>query len=155
MDVQLEPTESPDSDGISATAEVLRVSPRTRVLVLTTFSRPGYLTRAMAAGAAGFLVKDSPMDELLRGVRQVHRGARVIDARLAVLSTAVGPSSLTERESKVLTGAAQGGTSGEIAQRVRLAEGTVRNTLSSAMGKLGAANRADAVRIATERGWLG
>lgn len=154
MDVQLDGFETPNADGISATRRVLEASPATRVLILTTFARPGYLTRALAAGAAGFIVKDAPADELIEAVRAVAAGERVIDARLALQSSALGPCPLTRREVTVLAGASGGGTTCEIARRIHLAEGTVRNTLSTAMGKLSASTRADAVRIATERGWL-
>ncbi len=154
MDVQLDGIETPNADGISATRQVREVSPDTRVLIVTTFARPGYLTRALAAGAAGFIVKDAPADELVEAVRTVAAGGQVIDARLAVATSALGPCPLTQREVTVLAGASGGGTTAEIARRIHLAEGTVRNTLSTAMGKLSASTRADAVRIATERGWL-
>jgi two-component system response regulator DesR len=124
------------------------------VIIVTTFGRPGYLRRAMEAGAVGFMVKDAPADQLIEGIRRVHSGLRVVDPTLAAASLSVGPSPLTERETEVLSAASQGGATSAIAASVFLSEGTVRNHLSSAMGKLGAATRAEAVRIATENGWL-
>ncbi|SDS97745.1 response regulator transcription factor [Microlunatus soli] len=144
--------ESPD--GITATAKILAADPGIRVIIVTTFGRPGYLRRAMEAGAVGFMVKDAPADQLIEGIRRVHRGLRVVDPTLAAASLSVGPSPLTERETEVLAAAAHGGATSAIAGSVFLSEGTVRNHLSSAMGKLGAATRAEAVRIATENGWL-
>ncbi len=124
------------------------------MIVLTTFGRPGYLRRAMEAGAVGFLVKDAPADRLVDGIRRVHQGLRVVDPALAAASLAMGTSPLTERETEVLAAAAGGQSTQAVAASVHLSEGTVRNHLSSAMGKLGAASRAEAVRIATDNGWL-
>ena len=154
MDVQLGNDGSTGEDGIVATAKITRLRPQTRVIVLTTFGRPGYLRRAMEAGAVGFLVKDSPADRLIDGIRRVHQGLRVVDPGLAAASLAMGTSPLTERETEVLTAAAGGHSTQAVATSVHLSEGTVRNHLSSAMGKLGAASRAEAVRIATDNGWL-
>lgn len=154
LDVHLDPTEAPGRDGLSLIEAARAASPSTEVLVLTTFSRPGYLSKATRSGARGFLIKDAPVDRLLDGIRAVGAGELAIDPELAVASTVVGPSPLTERETLVLSAAARGGTTHEIAGRVYLAEGTVRNTLSSAMAKLQAPTRADAARIATDRGWL-
>jgi two-component system response regulator DesR len=159
MDVQMpEGTPQPGAaavgDGISATAKIIAVDPQIRVIIVTTFGRPGYLRRAMEAGAVGFMVKDAPADQLIEGIRRVHRGLRVVDPTLAAASLSVGSSPLTERETEVLAAAAHGGATQAIAATVFLSEGTVRNHLSSAMGKLGAATRAEAVRIATENGWL-
>lgn len=153
MDVQLSPAADAD-DGLSATASIMTARPRTRVIVLTTFGRPGYLRRALEAGAVGFLVKDAPAERLIDGIRRVHRGLRVVDPALATASLALGTSPLTERESEVLAAAAGGGSTRVIASAVSLSEGTVRNHLSAAMGKLGAGSRAEAVRIATDNGWL-
>lgn len=153
MDVQM-PGAGDLADGIDATAAVRDRAPGTRVLIVTTFGRPGYLQRALAAGASGFMVKDAPADRLVDGIRRVAQGLRVVDPELAVSSLSIGPSPLTEREAEVLAGAAVGGTTSDIAARVFLSEGTVRNHLSAVMAKLGAANRAEAVRIATENGWL-
>lgn len=152
MDVQM-PGAGID-DGITATATIMVRHPKMRVIILTTFGRPGYLRRAMESGAAGFMVKDAPADQLVEGIRRVHRGLRVVDPTLAASSLSIGSSPLTEREREVLTAASLGGSTGSIARRVLLSEGTVRNHLSAAMGKLGAASRAEAVRIATDNGWL-
>lgn len=155
MDVQLSPTPGSAEDGIAATARIVARRPQTRVIIVTTFGRPGYLRRAMAAGAVGFMVKDAPAAQLIDAIRRVHRGLRVVDPALAADSLSLGESPLTERERQVLLAAARGGTTAEIAGGVFLSEGTVRNHLSAAMGKLGATSRAEAVRIATEQGWLG
>lgn len=154
MDVQLLGAGGAGSDGITATASITAEQPGTRVIILTTFGRPGYLRRAMEAGAVGFMVKDAPADQLIEGIRRVHRGLRVVDPTLAADSLILGSSPLTDREIHVLAAAAQGGSTGAIARQVFLSEGTVRNHLSAAMGKLGAATRAEAVRLATENGWL-
>jgi two-component system response regulator DesR len=159
MDVQMPeqppaPGAAPVGDGISATARIIADNPAVRVIIVTTFGRPGYLRRAMEVGAVGFMVKDAPADQLVDGIRRVHRGLRVVDPTLAAASLSVGSSPLTERETEVLAAAANGGATSAIAAAVFLSEGTVRNHLSSAMGKLGAATRAEAVRIATENGWL-
>jgi len=153
-DVALLDVEMPGLDGISATRDLRRAVPSCRVLVVTTFGRPGYLRRAMEAGASGFLVKDTPAAELADAVRRIAAGLRVVDPALAVESLMVGDSPLTEREQAVLLAAADGGTVADIARSTFLGEGTVRNYLSAAMGKTGARNRADAVRIARHNGWL-
>lgn len=153
MDIQM-PEASGTGDGITATARIVAEHPGIRVIIVTTFGRPGYLRRAMEAGAVGYMVKDAPADQLIEGIRRVHRGLRVVDPTLAAASLSVGASPLTERETEVLSAAARGGATSAIAASVFLSEGTVRNHLSSAMGKLGAATRAEAVRIATENGWL-
>lgn len=153
MDIQM-PEASGTGDGITATARIVAENPGIRVIIVTTFGRPGYLRRAMEAGAVGYMVKDAPADQLIEGIRRVHRGLRVVDPSLAAASLSVGASPLTERETEVLSAAARGGATSAIAASVFLSEGTVRNHLSSAMGKLGAATRAEAVRIATENGWL-
>jgi len=154
MDVQLS-TSGTSSDGITSTAEIVAAQPATRVIIVTTFGRPGYLRRAMEAGAVGFMVKDAPADRLLDAIRRVHQGLRVVDPALAADSLSLGTSPLTERETEVLSVAAHGGTTAAVAAQVFLSEGTVRNHLSAAMAKLGAVNRAEAVRIATDNGWLG
>lgn len=153
IDVQM-PAGGGADDGIDAAARIVADSPNSQVIVLTTFGRPGYLRRAMEAGAIGFMVKDAPADRLIDGVRQVASGHRVVDPELAAASLSVGHSPLSPRESAVLAAAAKGGTSADVAARVFLTEGTVRNHLSSAIGKLGATNRAEAIRIATDNGWL-
>ncbi len=155
MDVQMPAESDSFADGIEATAAITAADPEVRVIVLTTFGRPGYLRRAMEAGAVGFLVKDAPADQLLEAIRRVHRGLRVVDPKLAVDSLSLGSSPLTARETDVLAAAAEGGTMGAIAAAVFLSEGTVRNHLSAAMGKLGAGTRAEAVQLATRAGWLG
>jgi two-component system, NarL family, response regulator DesR len=153
MDVQM-PDRTGTGDGITATAKIHADNPDIRVIIVTTFGRPGYLRRAMEAGAVGYMVKDAPADQLIEGIRRVYRGLRVVDPTLAAASLSVGPSPLTERETEVLSAASHGGATSAIAAAVFLSEGTVRNHLSSAMGKLGAETRAEAVRIATENGWL-
>jgi len=153
-DVALIDVEMPGMDGLAATEAVRAAAPQCRVLVVTTFGRPGYLRRAMAAGAAGFLVKDAPADQLADAIRRVHAGERVVDPALALESLAVGDSPLTDRERDVLLAARSGATVASIAQTVHLSEGTVRNYLSSAIAKTGARTRAEAVRICEDRGWL-
>jgi len=153
MDVQM-PAQPGLPDGIAATARIAARRRTTRVIILTTFGRPGYLRRAMEAGAVGYMVKDAPADRLVEAIRRAHAGLRVVDPVLAAASLSIGSSPLTERETEVLAAAARGGSTGSIAGTVFLSEGTVRNHLSSAMGKLGAGSRSEAVRIATENGWL-
>jgi two-component system, NarL family, response regulator DesR len=153
-DVALLDVEMPGLDGIAAAAEVRRRAPGTRVLIVTTFGRPGFLRRAMQSGADGFVVKDTPAPQLADAVRRVHQGLRVVDPALAMDSLTIGDSPLTEREADVLRAAADGASVAVIAQRVHLSQGTVRNHLSAAIGKTGAANRSEAVQIATTNGWL-
>ncbi|MEN0130075.1 MAG: response regulator transcription factor [Brevundimonas sp.] len=154
VDVALLDVEMPGLDGITVAAELHRALPSCRSLIVTTFGRPGYLRRALDAGASGFVVKDTPAEQLADAVRRVHRGLRVVDPDLAIESLTVGASPLTERERDVLVAAAQGGTVADIARGTFLSEGTVRNYLSAAMGKTGARTRAEAARIAQENGWL-
>ncbi|PPF89536.1 DNA-binding response regulator [Subtercola sp. Z020] len=146
--------EMPGIDGIAAAARLRSDVPGCRALIVTTFGRPGYLVRAMQAGASGFVVKDTPAAELADAVRRVSMGLRVVDPQLAAESLAQGDSPLTERETDVLAAARRGGTIADVARMVHLSKGTVRNHLSSAIGKTGGQNRADAVRVAVERGWL-
>lgn len=153
-DVALLDVEMPGLDGIAATATLRGGVPDCRVLVVTTFGRPGYLRRAMEAGASGFVVKDTPARQLADAVRRVHAGLRVVDPTLAAETLASGRSPLTERETDVLRAARSGGTAAQLAAALHLSEGTVRNHLSSAIGKTGARTRAAAVRIAEENGWL-
>ncbi|MBC3763010.1 response regulator transcription factor [Quadrisphaera oryzae] len=153
-DVALLDVEMPGLDGIAATAAVRAACPGTRVLVVTTFGRPGYLRRAMEAGASGFVVKDTPARELADAVRRVAAGLRVVDPALAAESLAAGTSPLTERETQVLRAARDGGTAADLAFALGLSEGTVRNHLSAAIGKTGARTRAEAVRLAEANGWL-
>lgn len=153
-DVALLDVEMPGLDGIAATAELRAAVPDCRVLVVTTFGRPGYLRRAMEAGASGFVVKDTPAAQLADAVRRVHAGLRVVDPTLAAETLVAGTSPLTGRESDVLRAARDGGTVADIARTLHLSEGTVRNHLSAAIGKTGSRTRAEAVRIAVENGWL-
>jgi two-component system response regulator DesR len=153
-DVAVLDVEMPGIDGIEATAAIKRMLPGTHVLIVTTFGRPGYLRRALQSGADGFLVKDTPAKQLADAVRRVHQGLRVVDPVLAADSLATGQSPLTAREADVLRAARGGETVAAIAEQLVLSEGTVRNHLSSAIGKTGASTRAEAARIATEHGWL-
>jgi two-component system response regulator DesR len=153
-DVALLDIEMPALDGISATARIRAAAPAVRVLILTTFGRPGYLRRAMDAGARGFVVKDAPADRLATAVRDVYLGRTVVDPELAVASLSSGPSPLTAREREVLSASGDGATVAAVAARLVLSEGTVRNYLSSAIGKTGARNRVEATKIARDRGWL-
>jgi two-component system response regulator DesR len=153
-DVAVLDIEMPGLDGIAATAALREALPACRVLVVTTFGRPGYLRRAMEAGASGFLVKDAPAEQLADAIRRVHAGLRVVDPALAAETLATGESPLTGRERDVLVAARDGGTVADIARLLVLSDGTVRNYLSSAMGKTGARTRAEAVLVAERRGWL-
>lgn len=153
-DVAVLDVEMPGADGIAATAELRRACPQVRVLIVTTFGRPGYVRRALEAGAHGFVVKDTPADDLAEAVRRVHAGLRVIDPTLAVDSMVSGASPLTAREVDVLREARTGGTVADIARALHLSEGTVRNHLSAAIGKTGARTRAEAATISVENGWL-
>jgi two-component system response regulator DesR len=153
-DVALLDVEMPGLDGITATTDLRAALPSCRVLVVTTFGRPGYLRRAMAAGASGFVVKDTPARQLADAVRRVAAGLRVVDPTLAAETLAHGTSPLTPRETEVLRAASDGGTVADIAAKLALSEGTVRNHLSAAIGKTGARTRAEAVRLADEHGWL-
>ncbi|MFD1538793.1 response regulator transcription factor [Nonomuraea guangzhouensis] len=149
-DVILLDIEMPGMSGL----EVAERLPGRRVIIVTTFGRPGYLSRAMAAGVAGYVVKDAPASELAAAVRKVMAGERVIDPKLALTALTTGPSPLTQREAEVLRVAAGEATVAGIARRLFLTEGTVRNYLSSAIRKTGARNRAEAARTAESRGWL-
>lgn len=149
MDIQM-----PGMDGIAATTAVRTASPQTRVLIVTTFARPGYLRSALEAGASGFLVKDAPAEQLADAVRRVQAGLRVVDPALAEASLFEGANPLSERERQVLRLAADGRSAAAIASEVFLSAGTVRNNLSSAIGKVGASNRAQAVRMAQDKGWI-
>jgi two-component system response regulator DesR len=153
-DVCLLDIEMPVLDGIAAAAAVRDALPGVRTLIVTTFGRPGYLRRALEAGASGFVVKDTPARQLADAVRKVHAGLRVVDPSLATESLVEGANPLTEREREVLLVALQGGTVASIASTVHLSPGTVRNHLSSAIGKTGTSTRAEAARVAQDRGWL-
>ncbi len=154
VDVALLDVEMPGMDGVAAARELHKALPHCRVLMVTTFGRAGYLRQAMTAGASGFIVKDTPARQLADAVRRVHEGLRVVDPALAAQSLAQGDSPLTERETYVLRSARDGGTVADIARDLHLSEGTVRNHLSSAIGKTGARTRAEAVRLAVDNGWL-
>ena len=152
-DVVVTDIEMPGTTGLDVAVRLREEGVASRVIMLTTFARPGYLRRALDAGAAGYLLKDAPSAQLAEAVRRVHAGGRVIDPNLAAEAwTDADP--LTDRERQVLRFAAEGLTGSEIAESLRLSEGTVRNYLSEAIGKLGARNRIDAARIAREKGWL-
>jgi two-component system response regulator DesR len=153
-DVALLDIEMPGLDGLAAAAELKRRRPDTSIVILTTFGRPGYLRRAMESGVSGFIVKDSPADKLAETIRQVRMGKKVIDSDLAATALAEGASPLTPRERDVLAASQDGATIARIAAALYLSEGTVRNYLSSCIQKTGARNRAEALRVAEERGWL-
>jgi two-component system response regulator DesR len=146
--------EMPGKTGIEVATQLRGELPSCRALIVTTFGRPGYLRRALEAGASGFVVKDTPARELAEAVRRVHAGLRVVDPALAAESLIDGANPLTDREREVLHVALAGGTVATIAAKVHLSAGTVRNHLSSAIGKTGTATRAEAARVAHERGWL-
>ncbi|MFD9207988.1 response regulator [Streptomyces sioyaensis] len=154
VDVALLDIEMPGLSGLDAAAVLREALPGVKIVILTTFGRPGYLRRAMEAGADAFLVKDAPAARLADAVRRVLRGERVIDPVLAAAALADGASPLTEREREVLGAAADGSTNAEIADALHLSQGTVRNYLSLAIQKTAARNRAEAVRTARDKGWL-
>jgi len=153
-DVALLDIEMPGLDGLAAAAALTQEVPACRVIIVTTFGRPGYLRRAMESGALGFVVKDAPAEQLADAIRRVSRGLRVVDPALAAATLAGGVSPLTGRERDVLVAARDGATVADIAGRLFLSEGTVRNYLSAAIAKTGVRNRVEAVRVADERGWL-
>ena len=146
--------EMPGCDGIAAAAALKEQLPSCVVIVLTTFGRPGHLARAMSAGAVGFLVKDAPAADLAIAIRRALAGERVVDPALAAAALAVGRNPLTEREADVLSASEDGATVADVAGRLHLSEGTVRNYLSMAIAKAGGRNRVEAARIARENGWL-
>jgi two-component system response regulator DesR len=153
-DVALLDIEMPELDGLAAAAALSQEVPTCRVIIVTTFGRPGYLRRAMESGALGFVVKDAPAEQLADAIRRVSRGLRVVDPALAAATLAGGVSPLTGRERDVLVAARDGATVADIAGRLFLSEGTVRNYLSAAIAKTGVRNRVEAVRVADDRGWL-
>lgn len=152
-DILITDIEMPEVSGLETAAEIKRRNQRTRVIILTTFARPGYLRRALEAGASAYLLKDMPAEKLADAVRRVHRGLRVIDPELASEAwTEADP--LTDRERQVLRLASEGMATADIAASIGLSDGTVRNYLSEAISKIGAANRVEGARIAREKGWL-
>jgi two-component system response regulator DesR len=153
-EVALLDVEMPGLDGIAAARQLSAELPGCRALIVTTFGRPGYVRLALEAGAWGFVVKDTPSGRLADAVRRVAAGHRVVDPALAAESLAAGPSPLSARETDVLIALRQGNTSAEVAAQLHLSEGTVRNHLSSAIGKTRARNAGEAARIAAENGWL-
>lgn len=153
-DVAVLDVEMPGMDGLSAAAALRTALPACRVLIVTTFGRPGYLRQAMEAGALGFLLKDAPASELAQAIRTVAVGRRTVDPGLALDALADGTNPLSDREREVLGAATERATVAEIAATMSLSEGTVRNHLSAAIQKVGARNRAEAARIARDKGWL-
>ncbi len=153
-DVALLDIEMPGIDGLAAAAQLHRALPACVIIILTTFGRPGYLRRAMEAGATGFVVKDGPADQLAVSIRRAFAGERVIDTALAAAALSDGSNPLTPRERDVLHAASAGATIATIAKSLFLSQGTVRNYLSSAIQKTGARNRIEAVRAAEQHGWL-
>jgi two-component system, NarL family, response regulator DesR len=153
-DVALLDIEMPGGDGLTAAAALRERLPSCRVIILTTFGRAGYLKRAMESGAAGFLLKDSPASELATAIRRVMHGERVVDPVLAAAALSEGESPLTKREREVLVASANGATIEEVARKLYLSEGTVRNYLSNAIKKLDARNRVEAARLTERKGWL-
>ena len=154
VDVAIIDIEMPRMDGITTTEAIRTRFPGVRVLVVTTFGRPGYLQRALAAGAAGFMVKDAPVEDLVDGVRTVAAGGRSIDQSLAIDALSAGASPLTARETDVLREVEGGGTIADIAHSLGLSQGTVRNHVSSSMLKMDARTRAEAASLARAAGWL-
>jgi len=146
--------EMPQLTGLDLAVRVKELYPATRVLILTTFARPGYLRRALDAGAVGYLLKDCPSTEMADAIRRVARGVRVIDPGLAADSWSADAGPLTEREREVLRRAGEGESTAELARTLRLTKGTIRNYLSEAISKLGAHNRTEAARLARAKGWL-
>jgi two-component system response regulator DesR len=153
-DVLVTDIEMPEMTGLEVAAALKISRPQVRTVILTTFARPGYLRRALDSGARGYLLKDRPAAELADAVRRVHKGLRVVDPGLATEAWSAEDDPLTDRERQILQRAGEGRTSAEISAELRLSEGTVRNYLSEAIAKLGAANRVDAARIARAKGWL-
>jgi two-component system response regulator DesR len=152
-DVVVTDIEMPGLTGLELAAELKRRGSPARVVILTTFARPGYLRRALEAGAAGYLLKDSPSHQLAEAIRRVRGGGRAVDPELASEAWSEDDP-LTDRERQVLRLAAEGQSGADIAETLELSEGTVRNYLSEAVGKLGARNKVDAARIARAKGWL-
>ena len=153
-DVALLDIEMPGGDGLEAAAVLHERLPSCELVILTTFGRSGYLRRAMESGAVGFLLKDAPASELAEAIRRAMKGERVVDPALATAALSEGDNPLTEREREMLAASEGGATIEDIAARLYLSEGTVRNYLSTAIKKLGARNRVEAARLAERKGWL-
>lgn len=153
-DVVLLDIELPGRSGLDLIGDVLRTAPRCAVVVVTTFGRPGYLKRALESGAKGFLVKDDPVDELAAAIRRVLAGEIVVNPLLATAALSAAPNPLSDRERQVLSASAGGATIVDIAAGLHLSASTVRNYLSSAIGKTDARNRNEALSLARDRGWL-
>jgi two-component system response regulator DesR len=153
-DIIVTDIEMPEMTGLEFAAALKDTDSKSRIIILTTFARPGYLRRALDAGARGYLLKERPASELAEAIRRVHSGLRAVDPALAAEAWGADADPLSDRERKILQRAGDGRSSAEIAAELRLSEGTVRNYLSEAIAKLGAANRVDAARIARTRGWL-
>jgi two-component system response regulator DesR len=153
-DVIVTDIEMPVKTGLELANDLNVAESKARVIILTTFARPGYLRRALDAGARGYLLKERPASELAEAIRRVHSGLRAVDPALAAEAWTADADPLSDRERQILQRAGDGRSSAEIATELRLSEGTVRNYLSEAIAKLGAANRIDAARIARARGWL-
>jgi two-component system response regulator DesR len=153
-DVVVTDIEMPERTGLELAADLKLAESKARVIILTTFARPGYLRRALDAGARGYMLKDRPASELAEAIRRAHAGLRVIDPALAAEAWSADEDPLSDRERQILQRAGEGNTSAEIAAALHLSEGTVRNYLSEAITKLGAGNRVDAARIARAKGWL-
>jgi two-component system response regulator DesR len=153
-DVIVTDIEMPEKTGLELASDLNLAESKARVIILTTFARPGYLRRALDAGARGYLLKERPASELAEAIRRVHSGLRAVDPALAAEAWTADPDPLSDRERQILQRAGDGRSSADIAAELHLSEGTVRNYLSEAIAKLGAANRIDAARIAHTRGWL-
>jgi two-component system response regulator DesR len=153
-DVIVTDIEMPEMTGLELAATLKDSASKSRIIILTTFARPGYLRRALEAGARGYMLKERPATELAEAIRRVHSGLRAVDPALAAEAWGADADPLSDRERKILQQAGDGRTSAEIAAELHLSEGTVRNYLSEAIAKLGATNRIDAARIARTRGWL-
>jgi len=153
-DVAVVDIEMPALDGISAAAELRLILPTCRALILTMYGRPGFVQRAMAGGISGFVLKDAPVETLAAAIRRCAAGEDVVDASLAAQTLRAGPCPLSPRECEILAACSEGLSTAEIARRLWLSDGTVRNKVSEILGKLGARNRTEAAQIARENGWL-
>jgi two-component system response regulator DesR len=153
-DVIVTDIEMPERTGLEVAADLKLAESKARVIILTTFARPGYLRRALDAGARGYLLKERPASELAQAIRRVHSGLRAVDPALAAEAWGADEDPLSDRQRQILQQAGEGRSTTEIATALHLSEGTVRNYLSEAIASLGAANRIDAARIARSRGWL-